>query len=113
MKTCETFTATIYVGFLESDKTTLHTIKECELVCQRYVDEIGGCVTVTPTRFIYSNGQEDGAAIGVINYPRFPIPIEVLRGTTLGLAEKLLEAMGQKKVSIVFPDETVMIVGEQ
>lgn len=109
MKTVPTFTATIYVGFRERDTGILHDLAECEAVCQRFVDLNGWCVTVTPTRFIYSHGHEPGAAIGVINYPRFPNEFEAIRERALALAERLQEALGQMRVSVVFPDETVML----
>jgi hypothetical protein len=70
----------IWVGLLEnyeedcitpSTKTKLHTIEEVEGICQRYVNKEKHCVTVTPTKFIYTGGNEPGAVIGLIQYPRF------------------------------------------
>lgn len=43
-----------------------------EQICRAYCDEIGLCVTVTPTHYIYKDGQEQGVVVGLINYPRFP-----------------------------------------
>lgn len=40
--------------------------------CRRYCFTIGLCVTVTPTSFIYTGGEESGAIIELINYARFP-----------------------------------------
>lgn len=34
--------------------------------------EVGDCVTVEPTTFIYSYGEEQGFVVGFLNYPRFP-----------------------------------------
>lgn len=39
----------------------------CREFCQA-----GLCVTVEPLDFIYTGGEESGARIGLINYPRFP-----------------------------------------
>ena len=56
-----TFTAQIFVGFKNMRTEASSTIQDAERVCQSYVDEVGLCVSVVPTRFIYTNGGEDGA----------------------------------------------------
>lgn len=109
MKTVQTFTATVYVGLKERDSGFVHAHAEIEDVCQGYCDERGLCVTVTPTTFIYTNGQEPGAAVGLINYPRFPADGAEIKEHAVKLAHLLKEAVGQCRVSIVFADETVMI----
>ena len=113
MKTVQTYTATIYVGTRVGRSAepakAIHSISEIEDVCQRFCDAVGLCVTVTPTRFIYKAGNEDGAAVGLINYPRFPKSAEEIRELALALADLLRSKMDQFKVSVVFPDETVMI----
>ena len=43
-----------------------------EQVCREECLKKGLCVTVEPTRFIYTGGEETGALVGLINYPRFP-----------------------------------------
>lgn len=40
--------------------------------CRKYCLDVGLCVTVTPTLFIYTGGEEFGVCIGLLNYPRFP-----------------------------------------
>jgi hypothetical protein len=39
-------------------------------VCREYCLR-GLCVTINPTLFIYTGGEEYGVEIGLINYPRF------------------------------------------
>ena len=108
-----TFTATIYVGFrvgpLNEPEKRFHGISDVDEVCQAFCNEIGLCVTVSPTMYIYKGGKEHGAAIGLINYPRFPKQPEEIRATALKLAELLRVKLDQFKVSVVFPDITVMI----
>ena len=71
MKT-ETYWAQIYVGLknlatgIEADISAIET--ECQIICNR----VGLCVTVTPTKYIYTGGCENGAIVGLINYPIFP-----------------------------------------
>ena len=103
------FHATIYVGFREGHDGPAHLLEECLVVCQSYVDQISWCVRVTPCQYVYKGGNEPGAAIGVIHYPRFPTPVSELRRRTLELARKLQESLGQQRVSVEFPDETVML----
>lgn len=109
MKTESTFTATIYVGFKEHDTAILHTLDEARAICQAYCNEFPWCVTLMPTEYIYKNGEEPGCIVGLINYPRFPATPETIRGHALALGERLRQGLGQWKVSVALPDETVML----
>jgi hypothetical protein len=74
------------------------------------VDRIGLCVSVTDTTFIYTNGLEVGIAVGFINYPRFPDKDPtIIKNQALELAAILKSVLGQKRISVVFPDETIML----
>lgn len=108
-----TYTATIYVGLKNRDNGVVYDIGLIEGICQNYCDKIGLCVTVTPTKYIYTNGNEHGAAIGLINYPRFPDNPENIRTKALELAEQLLIICQQYRISIVFPYETVMLSNDE
>jgi len=108
-KQVPTFTATIYVGLRVHYTETIHSLAKVEQFLRNYCDTTGFCVTVTPTKYIYKNGEEPGAAIGIINYPRFPSSPVMLKERALFIAEKLLALLEQGKVSVVFPDETVRL----
>ncbi len=114
--TVPTFTASIPVGFRVGRSgqpaTRVHSIDEAMEVCQAYCDEVGLCVTVTPTTFIYTKGREPGVLVGLINYPRFPSTPEKIREHATALAERLRAGLEQWKVCIVCPDETVMLGNE-
>lgn len=104
-----TYEATIYVGTKVRATGEIVPLDALRGVCQQYVDRIGLCVSFTPTEFIYTDGSEPGAIVGLINYPRFPAnPIEI-RDDALALANDLLVAAQQLRVSVVLPDETVML----
>jgi len=64
------------------------------------------CVSVTSTRYVYAGGGEDGLVIGLLDVPGRRT---VKRETALGLARRLLGPAGQHSVSVVFPDETVLV----
>jgi hypothetical protein len=112
MKIEETYTAFIYVGFRERDSGIGHTLIEAESICQEFCDKIGLCVTVTPTKFIYTNGREDGCVIGFINYPRFPDKPEHIKDLAVSLGKIFLDRFKQYKVSIVCSNKTYMIESE-
>lgn len=104
-----TFTATIFVGLRERYSGEQHPFSEAVDRIQAYTDAVSWCVTVTPTTFVYKNGREDGVAVGVIDYPRFPTDHQTLRQRSLELAERLRQHFRQLRVSVVFADETVML----
>lgn len=112
MKTVKTFTATIYVGFKNRSTGSVHPIETAMSVIQGYVDDVGLCVTVTPTTYVYTEGNEPGIAVGLINYPRFPSTPKQIRTHAITLAERLRVRLQQYKVCVVMPRETVML-GEE
>lgn len=80
---------------------------EAETVCREYCDEVGYCVTVTETNYVYRDGEEAGVTVGLINYPRFPVaPAEIERHAFI-LAGILRERLGQQSYSVQTPTETV------
>lgn len=110
IKECNTFTATISVGLREGyNNLKIHTISEVEEICQEYCDKVGLCVTITPTKFIYTDGSEEGVLVGLINYPRFPESTDAIREKSFSLAEILKNRLGQYRVSIIYPDKTIVL----
>jgi hypothetical protein len=67
-----------------------------------------GC-TVTKTSFVYPGGDEPGAVIGLINYPRYPVHPAVVRDRAIKLAIHLKEVCKQERVSVVTDEDTIMI----
>lgn len=108
--TVKTFQAKIYVGFLNREtKKNIGSLKKARKLCQEYVDDVSLCVTITPTEFIYVHGREKGIKVGLINYPRFPEGDFQIKIYAMNLAEKLMIAFQQCRVSIVLPSETIML----
>ena len=66
-------------------------------------NERGMCVTITPTDFIYTGGEETGFVIGVQHYPRFPSTPKKLTAFAERVAEELRAVCCQKTVLIVGP----------
>ena len=103
-QTCVANTVNIYIA---------GDISVAENTCRRYCDEQGFCVTVTPTNYIYKNGQETGMIVGLINYPRFPLSSEELFTHAHLIAELLLQAMGQDTCTIQDMTESIRLVRDE
>lgn len=63
----------------------------------------GLCVTIEPTTFIYTGGEEAGYVVGLVNYPRFPTTVEALEARARDLMGKLLDATYQHSALMVTP----------
>lgn len=81
-------------------------LTEIEQTCRAFCLRVGLCVTVEPTRFIYTGGEESGAVVGLVNYPRFPKTEEEITETAKSLAIQLLDATCQHSVMVMTPDQT-------
>lgn len=75
-------------------------------VCRAYCFNIGLCVTLTKTDYIYAGGLEGGFIVELINYPRFSIAYEELLRKVERLAEELMDANYQKSYTIMTSKET-------
>ena len=80
---------------------------KAEKYCREHCDDIGLCVTITSTNYIYKDGSEAGVIVGLINYPRFPAEPREIWAKAETLAKKLREELGQESFSIQAPDKTV------
>lgn len=76
-----------------------------EQVCREECQS-GLCVTIEPTKFIYTGGEELGFVIGLINYPRFPSEQSVITDRAKSIAMKLMERLCQHSSLVMTPDCT-------
>ena len=112
MEVVETYWAQIFVGFRPGYAQGWNQLAADELarnIIHGFVEVEGLCVTVTPTNYCYKGGSEDGIIIGLINSPRFPEEPEQIKKKALSLANTLKERLEQNRVSVQFPDETIML----
>lgn len=92
-----TFTARIYLsGPIEVAKQLIRAHVMAEPLC----------VTVEPTTFIYTGGEEAGYVVGLLNYPRFPKSPDYVRQRAMLLAELLMTGTYQRSALVVTPTET-------
>ena len=109
MKKVKTWEAKIYCGLRQGYGMTEFPLGRVHDVCCNFVNEKPWCVTITRTMFTYTGGWEDGAIVGIIQYPRFPDTISNLKEKTLKLAQELKHDLVQLRVSVVFPDVTFLL----
>jgi hypothetical protein len=109
MQTEPTLYANIYIGLKEGYDGPEHTIEEVYLAVQEYCNEFSFAVTVTPTKYIYKNGNEDGVMIGLINYPRFPSDADTILLRAIAIGDILKKKFKQQRYSIMCKDKTYML----
>lgn len=96
-ETSETIEITLYLsGPIEYAKQIIR--QECM--------EQGLCVTVTPTTYIYTGGEESGYAVGIRNYPRFKSDYETLNARAHNILTRLIEGTFQYSGMMVGPKST-------
>ncbi len=98
--TVDTFWARIYMS---------GSIEVAKQVCREYCLEVGLCVTIEPTTFIYTGGEEAGFVVGLINYPRFPASEFQIEQRATHLMERLLEVTCQHSALLMMPGNTCWI----
>ena len=75
-------------------------LAEIEQACRKDFLDKGLCVTVTPTKFIYTGGEETGAVVRLLNYHRFSASSDSIWERACDLALKLLEATHQMSILV-------------
>lgn len=73
----------------------------------------GLCVTIEPTSYIYTGGEEAGYVVGLLNYPRFPCDPQQLEDRARDLMQKLLVTTHQHSALMVTPTSSEWITLRQ
>lgn len=112
MKTTQAYNVQIWCGLKIGYEGPEHSISDVIKLCQDYVNKEKECVTVTSTSFVYTDGFENGAVVGFISYPRFAKNRLIIRSRALQLAKILMDSLGQNRVTVTTPDESIMLEKE-
>lgn len=97
MSIVKTYTVRLYIGgSLESAKEYI----------RKSVYHEGLCVTIEPTTFIYTGGEESGIVVGFVNYPRFPTDGPTIFARALKMAKGLMPHLNQESALLVATDKT-------
>jgi hypothetical protein len=100
IKPVDTYQVTIYMaGDINTAKRWL----------RKEVYERGLCVTIRPETFIYTGGEEEGFAVGFLNYPRFPSYSNELWARAKSIAIELVKECSQKSALLVSTNLTEWI----
>jgi hypothetical protein len=78
-------------------------IEQC---CREFVLD-GLCVTVTPTNYIFTHGEQSGAIIELINYPKYPSTPEEDWDQAIDLANFLLDNLHQGSYTVMSPEKVI------
>jgi len=81
-------------------------LAQAKQACREFCFDNGFCVTITPTDFIYTGGEESGFKVGIINYPRFPCSERELREKAFALGDLLMRRLCQHSYTVVGPNDT-------
>lgn len=73
----------------------------------------GLCVTIEPTHYIYTGGEEAGYVVGLLNYPRFPATLDYLMEKATRITETLIERTFQRSGLVVGPVETTWVYRDE
>lgn len=103
----------IWSGLMEGYGGYVHSLEEVLDICQEFVDEKKECVTITPTQFVYTQGNEPGVIVGFIMYPRFPRSEEEIENRAVELGKILLNKLRQNRLTITTPFKSIMLKNKE
>ena len=116
MKLCDNYESKIWLGLREGYTDIIFDEFGVSEFIKSWCTEKGQCVTLTPTNFIYKNGDEPGLIVGFINYPRYPFSQAEIKNRTIELAKLLMDQYKEFRVSCTFypsiPNGTMMLEQE-
>lgn len=102
MKITDNYEAKIWLGLREGYTKTYRDMNVVGKTIAEWCKKKEQCVTMTPTSYIYVDGQEPGLIIGFINYARFPLSKAEIRNRAIELGDLLMKECKQYRVSVTF-----------
>ncbi|WP_367772502.1 hypothetical protein AB3G33_02980 [Flavobacterium sp. WC2421] len=114
-KAIKTFTAVITLGLeigyskeLYKKGFFIQTLQEYQ---RHRIDEasIYLSASITECIIVLSGQEEKHIRLEFINYPKFPLEVEVFKNEIIKLGSHLLKKLQQNRSVIVFTDETIML----
>lgn len=88
-------------------------IEVAKQVCRRECWREGLCVTIEPTTYVYTGGEEQGYVVGLLNYPRYLNDPDFIMARARKLALELMAETCQASVLLVTPHETIWLASEK
>lgn len=84
-------------------------INEAKQIIRKHAKEVGMCVTIEPTTYIYTGGEEEGYVVGFINYPRFLTPESEIWDRAVELAQLLKAGTYQDSYTIMDSNRAIWV----
>lgn len=118
-KAIKTFTAVITLGLeigyskeLYKKEYLIQTLQEYQ---RQRIDEasIYLSASISESIIVLGGQEEKHIRLEFINYPKFPLDVEVFKQEIIKLGTHLLNKMQQNRTVIVFTDETIMLEIDQ
>jgi len=113
MHYCNTYESKIFIGGREGYNGNFFSKEQVINLISKYQSENPECevgaVSIFDTTYLFQNYCEHGYMIYSINYPRFTRTDKEIDKFSVGLARFLKDELKQNRVSIVFPDKTIML----
>lgn len=100
MKELNNYFVTIHLGLRKGYSPIIYSIDEVYRICQIYTNKNPICVSVTGTIFIYKDGNEPGARIEFMQYPRFPRTEDEIHNSAEELGKILMYELKQYRFSL-------------
>lgn len=114
-KAIKTFTAVITLGLeigyskeLYKKEYLIQTLQEYQ---RQRIDEasIYLSASISESIIVLGGQEEKHIKLEFINYPKFPLDVELFKQEIIELGTHLLNKMQQNRTVIVFTDETIML----
>lgn len=81
-------------------------IEQAKQIIRRECMREGLCVTITPTDYMYTGGEEAGYIVELVNYPRFPSTETYIMQRAVDLGALLREETYQHSYMVMTPTDT-------
>lgn len=107
------YSVRIFVGTQDGYSGNFTPVEYIKSRLQEFMDNAGGCVTVTETEFIYTGGNEKGVIIEIINYPRFGTSRKKLWKVAEVIASNLMIELNQYRVSMQDHRKVMMLCNDE
>lgn len=110
----KTYTAKVNIGLKKNYDNTYYEKKEYIEYLQNYQSnlikeqKIHLSATVQKFELVYGNLVEKHLVLNFVNYPKFPLEINIFKKNINLLAKKMMEQFDQNRIMIEYTDETIV-----
>ena len=106
-----TITIGLELGYTKEVYSKELLIKELQVYQKKRIEAAGIYLSASVSECsIVLNGQDEKhVKLEFINYPKFPLEVDVFKSEIIDLAKYLLGIMKQNRTVIVFTDENIML----